>query len=187
MSEIGFFHPDRGYWQAIDVSKEPYLVEVEPERVEVDDEGNETTIPAVTRETSQFAELMATYPSGTVEVPLPPGGDYEWQDGEWVHVPQPVDVPEVISDRQFFQALAKSPYLLISEAEALAAVKTGEIPAAMQVILDQVPPESKFDAEMLLSGATEFKRSNPLVATFAAALGWTDTQADQFWIFAHSL
>lgn len=125
-------------------------------------------------------------PEGSIEVPFPPeDARQKWLGEAWGTIP--ADVPEVISDRQFFQALAKSPYLLISETEALAAVKTGEIPAAMQVILDQVPPESKFDAEMLLSGATEFKRSNPLVATFAAALGWTDTQTDQFWIFAHSL
>lgn len=109
--EIGFYHPQRGYWQAIDVSKETYTVEVEPERVEieeieperveVDDEGNETVIPAVTRETvipavtretSQFSELLATYADGTVEVPLKPGADFEWQDGEWIYVPPALDL-----------------------------------------------------------------------------------------------
>lgn len=87
--EHGFFHPDRGYWQAIGVSTEPFTVIVEPARVEIDDEGNETVIPAVTRETTQLAELMATYPEGTVEVPIKPGPDHEWQDGEWVYVAPP--------------------------------------------------------------------------------------------------
>lgn len=84
--EIGLYHPDRGYWQAVDVSKETYTVIVEPERKEIGEDGEETVVPAVTRETSQFDELMSTYPEGTVEVPLQPGPDQEWQDGEWVHV-----------------------------------------------------------------------------------------------------
>lgn len=108
--DIGFFHPERGYWQAIDVSKDLFTVEVEPERIEVeeleparievDENGNETVIPAViretvipavTRETSQYAELLATYPAGTVEVALKPGADFEWQEGEWVHAPPPLE------------------------------------------------------------------------------------------------
>lgn len=56
--EHGFYHPDRGYWQAI---------------------GGHPTA------------LLASYPEGTVEVPLKPGADHEWQDGAWVHVPPPLD------------------------------------------------------------------------------------------------
>jgi hypothetical protein len=89
--EIGFYHPDRGYWQAIDVSKTPYTVIVEPERTEIGEDGEKSVIPAVTRETTQYAELLASYPEGTVEVPLKPGADCEWQDGEWVQgEPEPV-------------------------------------------------------------------------------------------------
>lgn len=89
--EIGFYHPDRGYWQAIDVTKTPYVVIDEPERTETGEDGEEIIIPAVTHETTQYDELLATYPEGTVEVPLKPGADYEWQDGEWVQgEPQPV-------------------------------------------------------------------------------------------------
>jgi hypothetical protein len=34
------------------------------------------------------AEVLATFPEGTLEVPLKPGADYEWdeEDGEWVYV-----------------------------------------------------------------------------------------------------
>ncbi len=89
--EIGFFHPDRGYWQAIDVSKTPYTVIDEPERTEIGEGGKEVVVPAVTHETTQYAELLASYPEGTVEVPLKPGADYDLQDGEWVQVdPEPV-------------------------------------------------------------------------------------------------
>lgn len=34
------------------------------------------------------AEVLATFPEGTIEVPLKPGADYEWDEveGEWVYV-----------------------------------------------------------------------------------------------------
>lgn len=50
--EVGFYHPDRGYWQAI--------------------EGDP-------------AALLATYPEGTVEVPVKPGENFEWHGGKWVY------------------------------------------------------------------------------------------------------
>ena len=55
MSELGFYHPDRGYWQAI------------------------AGIPD---------ELLPTYPQGTVEVPLKPGGNYEWDGSAWQEQPE---------------------------------------------------------------------------------------------------
>lgn len=32
------------------------------------------------------AEILAGYPEGTIEVPLKPGADYEWQGDAWGHV-----------------------------------------------------------------------------------------------------
>jgi hypothetical protein len=95
--------------------------------------------------------------------------------------PQPLPVPETVSDRQFFQALAMPPYELITREEALAAVKTGEIPAAMVTLINALPDESRFGAEMLLSGATEFKRAHPLTAALGLAFGWDNAKIDQFW------
>lgn len=54
MEEHGFYHPDRGYWQAI---------------------------------SGEMDELLATYPEGTINVPLKPSADHEWQDGEWTYAP----------------------------------------------------------------------------------------------------
>lgn len=105
----------------------------------------------------------------------------------WSVIPIPVVVPEVISDRQFFQMLATPPYALITQEEALAAVKTGDIPVAMLTILSGMPEGEKFKAEMLLSGATEFRRSNALVTAFGLAMGWTTEQIDGFWIGAAKL
>lgn len=102
----------------------------------------------------------------------------------WSKAVPPVPVPETISDRQFFQALAESPFKIITQEEALAAVKTGDLPASMIAMIQALPDAAKFSAEMILSGATEFRRSHPLVAAFGTAFGWTSEQIDAFWIEA---
>jgi len=102
-----------------------------------------------------------------------------------VTAPSQYGVPKAISDRQFFHALAKRS--IISEAEAEAAVATGEIPAAMQAIVDALPADQRFDTRMILRGAVEFRRSHPLVAAFGAALGWSEAQIDDLFTFAGSL
>lgn len=62
MEDLGFFHPDRGYWQSIG---------------------------------SRPDDL----PKGTIDVPLKPGADYEWQNGEWVHIVPPVTSGQVNAER----------------------------------------------------------------------------------------
>jgi hypothetical protein len=99
--------------------------------------------------------------------------------------PPPPPVPPVISDRQFFQKLAVAG--LITQADALAAVKTGTLPVFIQTIVNNLPPDDSFVAEMLLSGATEFDRNHPLVGQLAAAMGWAPEQIDQFWREAAAL
>lgn len=91
-----------------------------------------------------------------------------------------------ISDRQFFQQAALAG--IITQAEALAAVQTGAIPAALQTIVDAIAdPQQKFAAQMILSGATTFERYHPLTQSIGAALGWTDDQIDQFFRSAAAL
>jgi hypothetical protein len=101
------------------------------------------------------------------------------------YVSPPAPVPETISDRQFFQALALQG--TISQAEALAAVKTGTIPAVLQTAISSLTGNDAFNAEMLLSGATEFKRSHPLTVAIGAAQGMNPAQIDAFFQFAAGL
>ena len=76
----------------------------------------------------------------------------------------------------------------ITPAEALAAVKTGDIPDAMQAMVDAISdPDQRFGAQMLISGATVFERNNILVDTFAAGYGWSAEQTDEFFRFAATL
>ena len=89
-----------------------------------------------------------------------------------------IDVPQTISDRQFFQQLAIAK--VISQEEALAAVKTGDIPSALSGFIAALPDAARFNAEMLLSGATVFQRDHPLTNAVAMAQGMTADQVDEF-------
>lgn len=93
--------------------------------------------------------------------------------------PAPIPVPEIISDRQFFQLLAQR--VIITEEEALAAVMTGNIPLAMEALVAQLPLEQQFSAKMLICGATQFMRSHPLTEVIRALFVWTTEETDDFW------
>jgi hypothetical protein len=94
--------------------------------------------------------------------------------------------PRIISDRQFFQALALQG--AITQEEALAAVRTGAVPTAMQTFIDAIPDqEQQFGATMLLSGAVEFERNHPLVESFRQVMGWTVQQTNDLWRLAATL
>lgn len=97
----------------------------------------------------------------------------------------PAPVPEEISDRQFFHALAI--LKMITEDEALVAVKTGDPPAAMSSFISALPYEQRFGARMLLEGATTFRRSHPLTAAFGDGMNLNSGQVDALWRIAASL
>ena len=97
-----------------------------------------------------------------------------------------IPVPQSISDRQFAHVLALQG--LISQDEALAWVKTGDVPAALQALVDKIPdPTIKFSAQMLLAGATVFERDHPMTAQLAAGLGMSSEQVDDLWRAAAAL
>jgi hypothetical protein len=107
-------------------------------------------------------------------------------DGFTVEQMQAPATPCIISDRQFFHALAL--HGAITQEEALAAVRTGAIPAAMRTFIDAIPnQEQHFGATMLLSGAVEFDRNHPLVESFRQAMGWTMQQTNDLWRLAAAL
>lgn len=166
MADIGFFHPNRGYWQAVDVSTDPYTIIVEPERTETDVDGNETIIPAVTRETTQLAELLAGYPSGTIEVPLKPGADYEWQEDSWVYIEPASVIPDSVSARQFkLQLLAAG---LLDQVESWVASQ------------DQA-------VQIAYANSGTFVREEPMMQSGFQALGFTEAQIDGFFTEAADL
>ena len=121
-------------------------------------------------------------PDGLVEdeadiIEGPDGGLYEAGD--------PRLVSDEISDRQFAQALADQG--TITQAEALAFVKRGEVPNTLQTAIDGIPDaDARFAVEMQVSGATTFKLSHSTTAALASALGYTPTQMIALWKLAAS-
>jgi hypothetical protein len=99
--------------------------------------------------------------------------------------PPPAPVPQIISDRQFFQQLAIQNVITLDE--ALAAIGPGTIPASLSTLIGKLPLDQQFAAKMLISGATQFDRNHPLVATLAAAFGWNSAQTDFLWTSASQL
>lgn len=116
---------------------------------------------------AEGAAIGGTYEGGVFTPPPPP-------------LPEPEPVPHLISRRQFYQGLAVAGK--ISTADALAAIKTGTVPPALQVMLDvMTDPEEQFAADMLLSGAGEFRRDHSLVMVIAAAQSMSEQDVDDFW------
>lgn len=116
---------------------------------------------------------------------------YNAETETYEDVEEDFDVTEVvihappISDRQFFQQLAVEGR--ISESEALAAVGTGTLPAAVDAIVSSMSVADQFAARMLMTGATSFRRDHPLVTTFATAIGMDAAELAEFWSAASEL
>lgn len=100
--------------------------------------------------------------------------------------PPPEPVPQVISDRQFFQQLALDNFITMED--ALAAVQTGVIPPAMESFVNNIADTvEQFNARMILSGATEFQRNHPMVNAIGAYIGLDAEWIDGFFRRAYQL
>jgi hypothetical protein len=95
------------------------------------------------------------------------------------YLPAPPAVPQIVSDRQFFQQLALLGH--ISQAEALDAVGPGILPASMIALIGQLPSEHQFAAQITLTGATSFERTHPLTDVLGGMYGMDSAALDQLW------
>lgn len=137
--------------------------------------------------------LIPAHSTATPPPAAPQGLQAVWDGDSWEleaapappPEPEPVFPARYISDRQFYQQLAVAE--IITQNEALAAVKVGEIPTALSTFLDALSPGDRFAAEMLLSGATVFDRYHPLTIAVGSAQGMSSEQIDQFFIAAAGL
>ncbi|HYG87003.1 MAG TPA: hypothetical protein VD978_12155 [Azospirillum sp.] len=144
---------------------------------------------------TQYPESIRRLADGAMIPTDPANRDYaeylawvaEGNAPEPAAVPVPLPVPAAISRRQFYQALAVSTPPYITPAEALAAMRTGDIPAVLASLLDTLPEEERFAAEMLLIGADDLRREHELTAAIGAARGMTDAEVDAFFRFAATL
>lgn len=94
-------------------------------------------------------------------------------------------VPQSITFRQFYQQL----YVLgiITEAELLAAVKSNDMPSALEALVDALPSAQQLPAKVLIYGGTSILREHPISQAIMTAFGWNAEQGDDFFIAAAAL
>jgi hypothetical protein len=132
-------------------------------------------------------------PSGVVEITDEQWAEFNrfagrrrWngRDVEVYTPPEVVVIPEQISRRQFFEALANLGE--ITEDEAFAAL-SGQIPEAFQPLISSLPTDQRFSARMLLAGASTFERNHPVVQAIGASPEWGAQKVDALWLAASRL
>lgn len=118
----------------------------------------------------EWAEYQAWVAAGNTPNPAPP---------------PPVIVPIKISRRQFFQAAAKAG--IITQAEAIAMLASGTMPAALAAAIALLPENKQFDATMAIVGDPDFYRADSFVIDLGAAMGETPAQIDGVFILGATL
>lgn len=111
--------------------------------------------------------LLPAYPAGTVQVPLKPGADYEWQNGAWVYVePPPPPIPDRVTARQFkLQLLAAG---LLETVETWIASQTQAV-------------------QIAYANSGTFVRDEPMMQAGFDTLGFNAGQIDAFFTAAAAL
>jgi len=88
-------------------------------------------------------------------------------------------VPYVVSRRQFILALYSVGF--ITAAEAIAAAKTGEVPAAISALFALLPLDQAVSAQVTWASMTEVQRNHPLIeAAISSGLATAEQVDDLF-------
>jgi len=89
------------------------------------------------------AEVLASYPDGTAEIPLKPGDYYEWSGSEWVYTPNLKELSAIAVSRRN-QLLVESDWTQLPDARvAMGAEKAAEWDTYRQALRD-VPEQPGF-------------------------------------------
>jgi hypothetical protein len=125
----------------------------------------------VTQSDPRFAEVLATAEG----VGLPPEP-----------MPEPVPpAPITLTNRQLFAALALTGF--ITEAEALAAGRTGAVPALVDAVFASLPAQDAFLARLTWATMREVPRNHSLIGAMIAANLATSDQVDGIFALGASL
>lgn len=124
-------------------------------------------------------ELLEGYQAGTIKVPLKPGAYYEWQGGEWVHVPPP--------DPTLEEVRAAMPPLSARQLR-LGLIANGITLASVQAAIDGIAdPTAREIAQVEWEYATTFERTHSLILQIGTALNLTPEEIDVMWSASISL
>lgn len=113
-------------------------------------------------------EILDSYPVGTIEVPLKPGADYDWQTGEWVHVPPPEPTPEELRAQMPSITKRQLRLTLVRNGISLSDLDSAILSMGDEAIIEW-------------QDASEYRRLHPLLNQVAAHLSLTQEQVDAMW------
>lgn len=119
-------------------------------------------------------EMLASYPAGTVQVPLKPGAGFTWTGNTWAPpelVAPVVVVPQVVTRRQARQAL-------------LLAGRLQDVQPAIDAIAD---PVQRGMVQIEWDDSQEFHRTRPTLIALASAIGMTEADLDNLFTQAAQL
>lgn len=125
-------------------------------------------------------EQIAAYPPGTVEIPVQPSPDHEWDGAAWQYVPPDPNVARALMTLTFAQlliGLVAEGWISEQEGEAWLA---GTLPAAVLAVIGTLPQGQRFAAKARAARPSVIERLDPLVVALAAAQGKSDAQLDAF-------
>lgn len=134
-------------------------------------------------------DILASYPEGTVEVPIRPSVLHAWNGSEWVAPTQEeldaaaaiaLEIARANMSMTFAQLLiGLVTEAWITEAEGEAWL-TGTLPFAVLLVIDGLPVEQRFAAKAHAIRPSAVLRNDPLVVSMGLAAGKTPEQIDQF-------
>jgi hypothetical protein len=100
--------------------------------------------------------------------------------------PEPPPPPVItLTNRQLFAALAMTG--MITQDEALAAGRTGEVPAAVDAVFATLPAQDAFLARLTWATMRDVPRDHPLIAAMVAAGVATGEQVDALFALGASI
>ena len=123
---------------------------------------------------ADYDKIMALVAAGQLTI----------QDAPAPALPPPPP-PVVITNRQLFAALALTGF--ITEAEALAAGRTGAVPAAIDNVFAELPAQEAFLARLTWATMREASRDHALISALVAANLATDGQVDAIFALGAAL
>ena len=108
------------------------------------------------------ADVLATYPEGTSQIPLKPGAGTEWDGAAWVpSAPVAPEVPQIVTMRQARLALFGAGLL-----------------SGVEAAIEALPEPQRTAARIEWDYSSEVHRTRPFVQTLAGALNLTPEQLD---------
>ncbi|MGG5823514.1 hypothetical protein [Falsiroseomonas sp. HW251] len=111
----------------------------------------------------------------TITGELVPLSDDEF--AAWTADPPPLPVPASVRLLPFLREAAQRG--LITAEDALAAARTGTVPAGFEPFLAKLPADQAFEARLAWAAMVDVERANPLLAVVAAQSGIADATLDE--------